>query len=52
MYPANQQNPDTQLATAKLLLAIHSARSSAEVKTLRSDCLKWDPLRRHVQEQI
>ena len=52
MYPANQQNLNTQLATAKLWLAIHSARNSAEVKTLRSDNLKWDPLRKHVQEQI
>ena len=54
MYPANQQNLDTQLATAKLLLAIHSARNSAEAKTLHSDCLtvKRDPLRKHVQPQI
>ena len=52
MYPANQQNLDTKLATAKLWLAIHSASNSAEVKTLCSDCLKRHPLRKHVQEQI
>ena len=54
--PANQQNLDTQLATAKLLLAIHSTCNSAdlEAKTLHSDCLtvKRDPLRKHVQTQI
>ena len=54
IYRTNQQNLDTQLATAKLLLAIHSARNSAEVKSLHSDCLtvKQDPLRKHVQPQI
>ena len=54
MYPANQLNLDTQLAAAKLLLAIHSARNSAEVKPLHSDCLtvKLGPLRKHVQPQI
>ena len=59
IYPApNQQNLDTQLTTAKLLLAIHSARNSAdlEAKTIHIniDCLtvKRDSLRKHVQPQI
>ena len=40
MYPANQQNVDIKLATAQLLLAIQSARNSAEaLKTLHRDCL-------------
>ena len=59
IYPAlNQQNLDTQLAIAKLLLAIHSAHNSAdllvEAKTLHIDCLtvKRDPLRKHVLPQI
>ena len=52
--PCTQQNLDTQLATAKLLLVIHSTRNSAAVKTFHSDCLtvKRDPLRKHVQPQI